>query len=54
MDQVLSNNGPLEPRLVAAHKETDVPSDPPVDEDTDWLEWLNSVDWTKSNWADFG
>ena len=54
MDQVLSNNVPLEPNLVAVNKETDVPSDPPVDEDTDWLEWLNTVDWTKSNWADFG
>ena len=54
MDQVLSINVPLEHHSVALDRESDVPLDPPVDDDTDWLEWLSNVDWTKGNWADFG
>ena len=54
MDQVLSNNGSLEHHFVAVNRETDVPLDRPIDDDTDWLEWLSNVDWTKGNWADFG
>jgi len=29
-------------------------SDLPLEDDTDWLNWLNNVDWTKGSWADFG
>ena len=54
MDQVLSNNEPLEHRSVAVNRGTDVLSEPLIDDDTDWLEWLSSVDWTRGNWADFG
>ena len=54
MDQVLSNNVSLEHQSVAVNREMDVPLDPPIDDDTDWLELLSNVDWTKGNWANFG
>lgn len=54
MDQVLSNNVPLGHDFVAANRGTDVPLDASGGDNTDWHEWLNSVDWTKGNWADFG
>ena len=54
MDQVLSNNVPLEHHSVAGDRGTDVLLDPPIDDDTDWLEWLSNVDLTKGDWADFG
>ena len=56
MDQILApstNNG-----YVDLHRsettDRNVPSDFPLESDTDWLEWLNTVDWTNNNWADLG
>ena len=54
MDQVLSNNVPLEHHSVAVDREMDVSLDPAIDDDTNWLEWLSIVELTKGNWADFG
>ena len=54
MDQVLSTNIPAEHHVMAVDRETDVPLDRPTDDETDWLEWLSNVDWTKGDWADFG
>lgn len=34
--------------------DTDSPSDFALENDTDWLQWLNTVDWSNSNWADLG
>ena len=54
MNQVLSNSVRFEHISVAVDRGTDVLLDAPIGDDTDWHEWLSSVDWTKGNWADFG
>lgn len=54
MDQILNPNltvGP-EPQTTGA-MDWNVQSDLPLEDDTDWLDWLNNVDWTKGSWADF-
>lgn len=56
MDQILAPPtmnicAELEPTEVA---DFNVPSDLPLESDTDWLEWLNTVDWTNHNWAELG
>ncbi|KAK3166840.1 hypothetical protein OEA41_009965 [Lepraria neglecta] len=53
MDQILAPNPTTEIQSADA-MDTIAPSDLPMEEDTDWLQWLNNVDWTKGSWVDFG
>ena len=56
IDQILASdasNPAAEPQPARA-LETIAPFDLPLEDDTEWLQWLNNVDWTKGSWADFG
>ena len=53
MDQILAPNPTTEIQSADA-MDTIAPSDLPMEDDTDWLQWLNNVDWTRGGWADFG
>lgn len=54
MDQILtpSTNNSYVDLHPSETTDTHVPSDFPLESDTEWLEWLNTIDWTNNNWAD--
>lgn len=55
MNQILAPNTGLESQLVTAvDGDADAYTDFPIDNDTDWLDWLNNADWTKGSMGDFG
>lgn len=60
MDQILAPTTVVSTQTVAVEAETtettdtNISFDLPMQDDTDWLECLNNVDWTNSNWADLG
>ena len=56
-DQILAPTTVVSTQIEAQLTETtdtNTPFDLPMQDDTDWLEWLNNVDWTNNNWADLG
>jgi len=60
MDQILAPTTVVSTQTVAVEAETtettdtNISFDLPMQDDTDWLECLNNVDWTNNNWADLG
>ncbi|KAL2053615.1 hypothetical protein ABVK25_006268 [Lepraria finkii] len=53
MDQILALNPTTEIQPTDA-MDTIAPSNLAMEDDTDWLQRLKNVDWTKGSWADFG
>lgn len=55
MNQILTTDPRHESQAVTAvYGEANILPEFSTDGDTDWLDWLNNVDWTKGAWGDFG